>query len=94
MVGGRLIAGVLKRCLRPGAERTAERAGIVLVFYGVPEGVWGGPGMLRGRGSGYSRKYNLNRAFWSSCFSYAANSGLGLSANGRQREAKGELRSD
>ena len=38
MVGGRLIARVLKRCLRPGAERTAERAGSVLVFDGVREG--------------------------------------------------------
>ena len=45
-MGGRLIARVLKRCLRPGAERTAQMAGGVLVFDGVPEGfgvgVWGG----------------------------------------------------
>ena len=38
VVGGRLIARVLQRCLRPGAERTAQMAGIGLLFDGVREG--------------------------------------------------------
>jgi hypothetical protein len=39
-VGGRPIAGVLKRCLRPGAERTAQMATTVLLFDGVRVWLW------------------------------------------------------
>ena len=49
VVGGRPITGVLKRCLRPGAERAAEMGGGVLVFDGVREGLgWGDRLRVRG----------------------------------------------
>ena len=47
VVGGRLVTGVLQRCLRPGAERSAQVGGGVWVFDGVREGV--GVGWIGGR---------------------------------------------